>query len=111
MINISLVVMEGKYGAIHTDYSSFHGYFIINFSSYLYTLQADLSIDGQVILSGESFCEGTHFLSININSHYYIYKIKFINKNVSLRKIINGNVKFICYNSKDVVPLCLSPIL
>ena len=25
----------------------------------------------------------------------------------SLRKIINGNVNIICYDSKDVVPLCL----
>ena len=47
--------MEGKYGAIDTDDYSCHGYCIINFSSSPYNLQAELSIDGQVI-SSEKHC-------------------------------------------------------
>ena len=43
--------MEVKYGAIDTDDYSCRGYYIIKFYSYPYTLQADLSIDGQVISS------------------------------------------------------------
>ena len=66
--------MEEKYGAIDTDDSSCHGYYIIKFYSSPYTLQSDLSIDGQVISSGEMICEGTYFSPININSHYYVYK-------------------------------------
>ena len=64
--------MKVKYGAIDTDHSSCHGYYIIRFSSSPYTLQADLSIDGQVISSGEILCEGNYFFPININYHYYV---------------------------------------
>ena len=39
--------MEGDYDAIGSDGSSCHGYYIIKFSSYPYTLQSELSIDGQ----------------------------------------------------------------
>ena len=49
MVNISFIIMEDEYGVIDTDDSSCHGYYIINFSSFPYTLQADLSIDGKVI--------------------------------------------------------------
>ena len=66
---MSLIILEEKYGAIDADDSSYHGYYIIKFYSSPYTLQVDLSIDGQVISSGEMVCEGNYFLSININSH------------------------------------------
>ena len=49
VMNMSLIITEGKYGAIDTDDSSCHSYDIIKFSSSPYTLQSDLSIDGQVI--------------------------------------------------------------
>ena len=55
-MNMSLITMKGKYGAIYADYYSCHGYFIIKFSSTLYNLQADLIIDGQVIYSSEMAC-------------------------------------------------------
>ena len=45
--NISLIVMEGNYGAVYADDSTCYGYYIIRFSSYPYTLQADMSIDAQ----------------------------------------------------------------
>ena len=52
VMNMSLIIMEVKYGAIDTDYYSCHGYYIIMFSSSPYTLQTDLVIDGWVISSG-----------------------------------------------------------
>ena len=64
--------MEGNYGAIDTDNSSCNGYYIIKFSSSLYTLQADLSIDGQDISSGTILFQGTYFFPISINSRYYV---------------------------------------
>ena len=64
--------MEGKYGAIGGDDFSCHDYYIINFYSYPYTLQADLSIDCHIIYSGEIVCEGTYLFPININSRYYV---------------------------------------
>ena len=42
VMNMSLIIMEGKYGAIDTDDSACHNFFIIKFSAYPYTLQADL---------------------------------------------------------------------
>ena len=50
-MKMSLIITEGKYGAIDADDSSCNGYYIIKLSSYPYTLQVDLSIDGQVISS------------------------------------------------------------
>ena len=54
---MSLIIMEGKYGIIDTDDSLCHHYYIINFYSSPYNLQPELSIDGQVISSGEMLCE------------------------------------------------------
>ena len=63
---MSLIITEGKYGDIYANYYSCHSYYIIKFSSYPYNLQADLSIDGKVISSGEMVCEVTFFQSISI---------------------------------------------
>ena len=57
VVNISLIIMEGKYGDIDADEYSFYSYYIIKFSSSPYTLQADLISDGQFISSGEMVCE------------------------------------------------------
>ena len=59
VMNMSLV--EGCYGNIDSDDSTCHGYYIIIFYSSPYTLKADLSIDGQVISSGEMVCEVIYF--------------------------------------------------
>ena len=68
--------MEGKYGAIDTDDSSCHGYYIIKFSSSPYTLQSDLSIEGQVISSVKIVREETYFFSISIYYHFYVLQKK-----------------------------------
>ena len=60
-MNMSLIIMEDNYVAIDSENYTCNGYYIIKFSSCLYTLQADLSIDGQVISSGEIICEGNYF--------------------------------------------------
>ena len=103
-INISLIIMEGNYGAIDADGYKFHGYYNIKYSSSPFILQAGLSVDGQVISSGEMVCEGTYF-SINIKFHCsFSQNNKSNNKILSLRSIINGNVNLICYDSKGGVP-------
>ena len=110
-MNTSLVIMEGKYVAIDTDDSSCHGYYIIKFCSYPYTLQADLIIEGKVISSDEILCEGTYFFQINIYPRYYVLQIaKSVNTVAFLRKIINGNVKLISYDLKYFFLSCLSSI-
>ena len=92
-MNMSLIIIEGKYGAIDTDDSLWQGYSTIKFSSSPYTLQVGLSIDGQVISSGKIVCEVTYYFTINILILIVIfYKNKSINTIVYLREIINGNV-------------------
>ena len=107
-MNMSLIITEVKYGAIDTDDYSCHDYYIINYYSSPYTLQLKLSIDGQVISYGKTLYEGTYLFPININYHYYVFtKTKSINTIFTLRKIINGNVNVLYYDSTDVLPLCL----
>ena len=67
MMNMSLIIMEGKYSAIGADASSCYGYYIINFSSTTYTLQLYLRIDGQVIYYDEMVYEGSYSFQINTN--------------------------------------------
>ena len=70
-MNMYLINMQGKYGAIDTDDSSCHGCYIIKFSSSPYIFQEYFSIYGQFILSFDILCEGTYFFLVNINYHYY----------------------------------------
>ena len=58
-MNISLIIIEGNYGAIDADDFTCNGYYIIRNSLSLYTLQAELNVAGQVIYSGEMVCEVT----------------------------------------------------
>ena len=69
-MNMSLIVVEGKYGAIDADYSSCHCYYIIKFASSPYNLQAYLRIYSQIISSCEMLREEKCFFSVNINYHY-----------------------------------------
>ena len=75
VMSTSLIILEGKYVAIDTDDSWCHGYYIIKFSASPYNLQVYLSIDGQVISSGEIIFEGTYFFPISINYHYCVLKV------------------------------------
>ena len=52
LINMSLIIIEGKYGTIYTDDSSCHGYYTIMFYSSPFTFQEDFTIDEQFIPSG-----------------------------------------------------------
>ena len=61
VMNMSLIIIEGDYDDINDDDSTWHGYYIIIFSSYPYTLQSHLNIDVQFISSGEMVCEGTNY--------------------------------------------------
>ena len=57
---MSLIITEGNYVAVDADDSTCHGYYIIKISSYTYTLQSDMSIDGQFISYYKMVCEGTY---------------------------------------------------
>ena len=106
-MNMYLIIIEVNYSTIYDDYSTWHGYYIIIFSSSPYTLQADFNIEGQVISSGEIVCEVTYYFPINTNSNYYVTPKKSNNKIVYLSTMINGNIKIIYYDSNAVVPTSL----
>ena len=42
VINTSLIIIEENYGSIDDDDSTCHGYYIIIFDSFMYTLQVNL---------------------------------------------------------------------
>ena len=75
MMNMSLIIVEGNYSDIDDDDYTCHGYYIIIFSSYPFTIQADLSVDDQVIYSGEMVCKGTYF------SNQYQFSLLGLTKN------------------------------
>ena len=86
-MNVSLIISKDKYKCSY----------IITLSSYLYSLQEELNMYGQVISLGKLVCEGTFFLR-NINYRYYVSsynKIKY--QNCIFEKNINGKVTVICY--------------
>ena len=70
-MNMSLIITKGGYGAIDAGASSCHGYYIIIFSSYPYTIKSELNIDGQVIYSVKIVSEETCYFTIHFNSRYY----------------------------------------
>ena len=62
-MNVSLIITEGNYDAIDADDYAYHGYYVIIFSSYPYTLQSYFNKDNQVVYSGEMLCKGTYYFS------------------------------------------------
>ena len=71
-MNMYSIIIGVNYGDIDDDGTSFKGYYIIIFSSYIYTLQADFIIYVQLTYSGKILCERNLFFSINISSRYYV---------------------------------------
>ena len=69
-MNMSFRITEGKYCAIDADDYLCHGYYINKNNLSSYTIQADMSIDGQVISSGEIVCKGNYLFPINIKYNY-----------------------------------------
>ena len=69
---MQLIISKVNLGDIDADDTSCHGYYIIQFYLYLYTLHEDLNIDGQSIYSGEMVYKGTYFTPLMINYCYYV---------------------------------------
>ena len=59
--------MKVNDGDIDADDYTYHFYYIIKFCLSPFTLQSDLSIDGQVMYYGDMVFEVTFFSPININ--------------------------------------------
>ena len=54
--NTALLVEPGKYGAINTTDTIAHEFYVIMFTSEVYTLQYDTTIDGKIITANELVC-------------------------------------------------------
>ena len=61
VLNMSLIILKVNYVTIDADNAPCQGYYIIRFSSFSYTVQEDINIDGQVLSSSEMVFEGTYF--------------------------------------------------
>ena len=105
--NISLINSKGNYGAIDADDTSCHGYYIIIFPHIYIPFKKNL-IYMEKSFHMKKLCKGTYFPPITINSNYCVSSSnKANNTTISLRKIINGNINFKCYDSNDVFPYSL----
>ena len=62
--NTALIVEPGKYGAINTNDTKNHGFYVIMFASESYTLQDNTTIDGKNITAGK--------LVVKVQYIYYI---------------------------------------
>ena len=105
-MSMSLIIIEGNYGAIDVDGLLFMAT-ILSKKSSKYTLHAELSIDGKVISSSEMVCEGTYFSNQYQFLLIYSTKRKPNKTIVALRTISNGNVNIKFHDSKHVVLSCL----
>ena len=51
--NTARTIQVGSIGAIYTDNRHSHGYYMVEFTSFPYTLQENKTIDGQIINASE----------------------------------------------------------
>ena len=65
------LVQSGIYGAIDTDDNTPNGLYVIQLLSEAYTLQNNITIDGQVISAGELVVKAQYICSIQGNTDWY----------------------------------------
>ena len=69
--DMASLVQLGMYGAINTDDTTKHGFYIIQFLPDAYTLQNNTTIDGQVIYSGGLVFKAQYLCSMQENTNWY----------------------------------------
>ena len=65
------LVQLGMYGAINTSDNTKNGLYVIKFISEVYTLQKYITIDGQLISSGELVVKAQYLCSMQKNTNCY----------------------------------------
>ena len=102
-----MVIVERKFGAIDTKDSSCHGYHIINFPSYPYILQENVTVYGKFICFGEIVCDGNYLCPISIKYHYYASNgMDNITTPIYLHTVMNGNAKVNIYSVDYALLFC-----
>ena len=69
--NMAVLICEGNYGAISTNDVKTHGYYVVRFLCNPYTLQQDITVDGQVLQQGEQVVDACYLSSMQNNTHWY----------------------------------------
>ena len=73
-MNLAGFIKPNTYGAVATDDTSSHGYYIVFFLSSPYTLQEDTKCGDYCIDNGELVCEVRYVYAIQKDSHWYMFK-------------------------------------
>ena len=68
---MSLLIESVKYGAINTTYTTNIGFYVIMFTSELYTLQDSTTIVGQIITSGKLVVKSQYICSMQVDTNWY----------------------------------------
>ena len=71
LINMESLVESGKYGAINTTDTSTNGFYVIMFTSGVYTLQENTTIDGQIIIAGGLVVNAKYLCSMQVDTNWY----------------------------------------
>ena len=69
--NMASLVESGKYGAINTTDTSTNGFYVIMFTSGVYTLQENTKIDGQILIAGELVVNAKYLCSMQVDTNWY----------------------------------------
>ena len=69
--NMALLVESEKYGAINTTDTTTNGFYVIMFTSKLYTIQDNTTISGQIITAGELVVKEQYLCSMQVDTNWY----------------------------------------
>ena len=62
---------SGKYGSINTTDTSTNGFYVIMFTSGVYTLQENITIDGQIVTASELVVKAQYLCSMQVETNLY----------------------------------------
>ena len=65
------LVESVKYSAINTTDTATNGFYVIVFTSEVYTLQDNTTIDGQIITAGKLFAKAQYIFSMQVDTNWY----------------------------------------
>ena len=69
--DMASLVKSGKYGAINTTDTSTNGFYVIMFTSGVYTLQENTAIDGKILIAGEWVVNAKYLCSMQVDTNWY----------------------------------------
>ena len=103
--DMASLVQLGMYGAINTDDTTKHGFYIIQFLPDAYTLQNNTTIDGQVIYSGGLVFKAQYLCSMQENTNWY-WKQQPLQQTIIVptRTILHPHLEFIIIRYLQDIP-------